>query len=75
MNNGNGIEFSDLLNIMSIYIGLKNLDLNQQQVDDVMKEMRSNQNSMLNTIIDQNKIIIKQDREIIELLKSLKGVK
>ena len=71
MNNGTGIEFADLLGIMSLYIGLLNLDLNTQQVDGVMRELRENQNSMLATIIEQNKIIIEQDNEIIQLLKGV----
>lgn len=62
MDNGKGIEFADLLGILSLYVGLENLDLNQQQVDGVMRELRENQNSMLETIIKQNE-------EIIRLLK------
>lgn len=63
MDNWQGIEFGDLINILSLCVGLQNLDLNKQQVQDVMKELRENQNSMLKTIIDQNK-------EIIEILRS-----
>lgn len=63
MDNWQGIEFGDLLNILSLLIGLQNLELNRQQVDGVMKELRENQNSMLKTIIEQNK-------EIIEMLRS-----
>lgn len=59
MNNSKGIEFADLLNILSLYVGLENLDLNQQQVDGVMRELRETQNSMLKTIIKQNEEIIK----------------
>ena len=69
MNNGKGIEFADFLGILSLYIGLKNLELNEQQVDGVMRELKENQNSMLKTIIEQNEIIIEQDKEIIELLR------
>lgn len=62
MNNTTGIEFADLLGVLSLYVGLQNLDLNINQVDGVMKELRENQNSMLATIIAQNE-------EIIRLLK------
>lgn len=62
MNNTTGIEFADLLGVLSLYVGLQNLDLNINQVDGVMRELRENQNSMLATIIAQNK-------EIIRLLK------
>lgn len=62
MNDGRGIELADTLGIMSLYIGLKNLDLNKQQVDTLMSEMKDEQNSMLS-------IIIKQNEEIIRLLK------
>lgn len=62
MNNTTGIEFADLLGILSLYVGLQNLDLNINQVDGVMKELRETQNSMLATIIAQNE-------EIIRLLK------
>lgn len=66
MNNTTGIEFADLLGVLSLYVGLQNLDLNINQVDGVMKELRENQNSMLATIIAQNK-------EIIRLLKEGKN--
>lgn len=59
MDNWQGIEFGDLINILSLCVGLQNLDLNKQQVEDVMKELKENQNSMLETIIEQNKEIIK----------------
>ena len=62
MNNTTGIEFADLLGVISLYVDLQNLDLNINQVDGVMKELRENQNSMLATIIAQNE-------EIIRLLK------
>ena len=66
MDNSKGIEIADLLGVISLYIGLKNLDLNEQQVDGVMRELRENQNSMLETIIAQNE-------EIIRLLKENKN--
>jgi len=56
------LDFLDVLTVLSFIIGLENLNLNQQQVDGIMDELRKNQNSMLATIIKQNE-------EIIALLK------
>lgn len=56
------LDFLDVLTVLSFIIGLENLNLNKQQVDDIMDELRKNQNAMLATIIKQNE-------EIIELLK------
>lgn len=54
--------FLDVLTILSFIVGLQNLDLNKQQVDGIMSELKDTQNSMLSTIIEQNE-------EIIRLLK------
>ena len=61
MDNWN-LDFLDVLTVLSFIIGLENLNLNQQQVDGIMDELRKNQNAMLATIIKQNE-------EIIRLLK------
>lgn len=58
--------FLDILTILSFVVGLQNLELNKQQVDGVMDELQNVQNSMLSTIIQQNK-------EIIRLLKENKN--
>ena len=58
-----GQWFIDLVNILSLVVGLENLELNQNQVNDLMAEMRNNQNSMLATIIEQNEEIIKLLKE------------
>lgn len=63
------LDFIDILSILSFLIGLMNLDLNIQQVNGVMEELQNNQNKMLRTIIDQNDYIIKQNEEILSLLK------
>lgn len=60
--NGEQWTIIDIISILSFLVGLMNLDLNQQQVDRVMSELRDNQNSMLSTIIRQNE-------EITRLLK------
>ena len=61
MDSGQG--FIDLVNILSLVVGLENLELNENQVNDLMAEMRNNQNSMLATIIEQNEEIIKLLKE------------
>lgn len=62
-------DFLDIISILSFIIGLQNLELNQKQVDRLMSEMRDNQNSMLHDIIKQNEIIIKQNKDLLKLLK------
>jgi len=63
-------EFLDILTILSFVIGIQNLELNEQQVNSLdthLKEQDSilinEQNSMLRTIIEQNKEIIKLLKE------------
>lgn len=65
MNNNEGFGFLDLLTILSFGIGVENLRLNKQQVEQLMNEMTSEQNAMLKKIIEQNE-------EIISLLKEKK---
>lgn len=62
MDNWN-LDFLDVLTVLSFIIGLENLNLNQQQVDGIMDELRKNQNAMLATIIKQNEEIIRLLRE------------
>lgn len=59
------LDFLDVITVLSFVLGIENLKLNQQQSSDVMDELRKNQNSMLATIIKQNE-------EIIRLLKEKK---
>ena len=53
------------LAIWSLDVGYQNLALNRQQVDGLMQEMTEKQDALLN-------IIIRQNEEIISLLKELK---
>lgn len=57
------LDFLDIISILSFIIGLQNLELNQVQVDGLMKELRENQNTMLEKIIQQNEEIIKLLKE------------
>lgn len=65
-------DFIDIISILSFIIGLENLELNQKQIDGLMSEMRDNQNHLLCDIIKQNDIIIKQNEELLKLLKEKK---
>lgn len=55
----------DLIALWSLDIGLQNLKLNQLQVDGLMREMTEKQDTLLQKIIKQNE-------QIINLLKELK---
>ena len=72
MSNFGGLEFLDILNILSFIIGLENLDLNQKQVNNLMSEMTDHQNSLLDTIIKQNELLIEQNKQIINIIKEIK---
>ena len=52
-----------LISLLSLFIGLQNLELNLQQVNALMDEMKTNQNSMLSTIIQQNEKILQLLKE------------
>lgn len=53
----------NLISLLSLFIGLQNLELNLQQVNALMDEMKTNQNSMLSTIIQQNEKILQLLKE------------
>lgn len=62
----------DALNIFSVYLGMLNYDMNLQQStnDDIIAELKMQDNTYLKKSIEQNEIIIKQNEEIIKLLKN-----
>lgn len=69
-NNGNGIDLLSLfLEFYQIYLAYENIDLNNEQIKMLMSELRENQDKRLAEIKEQNKLIIKQQEEIIDLLK------
>jgi len=70
----NGIEYGDILNILSLMVGLKNLDLNQAQVTDLMNEMKLHQNELIEKAIKQNEIIIKQNEDILEVVRNAQKI-
>lgn len=58
-------DIMDFIALWSLDIGFQNLALNNQQVDGLMREMQDNQDTLL-------KVIIKQNEQIIAMLKELK---
>lgn len=57
-------NFFDALNLIGVVLNLENLKLNTQQSNELMQEMRSNQDNLLKRIIIQNEIIIEQNRKM-----------
>lgn len=63
------LDFLDIISILSFLIGIENLKLNEEQVNGLNKHL-SNQDDIL--VKQQNetlKTIIKQNEEIIKLIK------
>lgn len=71
-NNNDGI-ISDLLDIISIYLALKNLELNEKQVNDLNEHLQKQDNNYLQRAIEQNNLILSKQEEIIRLLKDIKN--
>lgn len=66
------LDFLDWVALISLFVGFENLELNQKQVDGLMNELTQKQDAALEVIIQQNKQIIKQNEEILRLLKEIK---
>ena len=68
MDEFGNLSILDFITILSCAIGLENFSLSKQQQKNtaIKKEQQAKQTAMLETIIEQNK-------QIIELLTSLKG--
>ena len=72
-------RFLDLITILSFIIGLENLSLNEEQINNLEEHLRSQdvilkqeQNVMLDETIQFLKKAIEQNEEIINLLKEIK---
>ena len=72
-------RFLDIITILSFIIGLENLSLNEEQVNNLEEHLRSQdvilkeeQNVMLDETIKLLKKAIEQNEEIINLLKEIK---
>jgi len=61
----NNISFLDLITILSFLIGLENLELNEEQVNNLEEHLKK-QDQVL--IEEQNKMMV----EILDLLKEIK---
>lgn len=68
----NNLDFIDLINILSFYIAIKNLEENEEQSDLLKNKLDEQDNIYLKKSIEQNELIIKQNEEIINLLKESK---
>ena len=68
-NENNGILTNDFLQLLSLYLQIKNLQLNEQQVNDLNKHLETQDNDYLQTIIKQNEELKKQNEKIILLLR------
>ena len=71
MENNNFCSPMDALNIFSSYLGILNYNMNLQQStnDDIIKELKMQDNTYLKRAVEQNELIIAQNEEIIRLLK------
>lgn len=66
MDDFGGWDFIDTISVLSFIIGLQNLELNEKQVKGLDEHLKSQDNNQFAKIIRQNK-------EIISLLKELKN--
>lgn len=67
----NNLNFLDIINILSFLLQLENNNELEKQSsnDDIMQELRKQDNLLFKKIIKQNETIIKQNNEILFLLK------
>ena len=72
-NENNGILTNDFLQLLSLYLQVKNLQLNEQQVNDLNEHLEAQDNDYLQKIIKQNEELKRQNNEIIELLREIKN--
>ena len=67
----NNLNFLDIINILSFLLQLENNNELEKQSsnDDIMQELRKQDSLLFKKIIKQNETIIKQNNEILFLLK------
>lgn len=60
-----------LLTILGTLLGILNYQENLKQTsnDDLLEELRHQDNDLFNTVIKQNELIIRQNREMIRMLR------
>lgn len=73
-NNDNN-NFYYLLSNLANILQIANFQMNAQEINnnELMKYLQHQDNDYLKAIIEQNELIIKQNEEIINLLKNYKG--
>ena len=65
----NELDFLDIISILSFIVGIKNLDLNEQQVHGLSKHLDKQDVILVEQQNKMLKTIIKQNEEIISILK------
>lgn len=68
----NKLDFIDIISVISFYIAIRNLEENEQQSDLLKNKLDEQDDVYLKKSIEQNELIIKQNEEIINLLKESK---
>ena len=73
-NNDNN-NFYYLLSNLANILQIANFQMNVQEINnnELMKYLQHQDNDYLKAIVEQNELIIKQNEEIINLLKNYKG--
>lgn len=66
MDENDGFDFRTLVSLIGLYVGLQNLGFNQKQDAHRIPDI-------LSKILQQNEILIKQNQEILNLLKGDKN--
>ena len=72
-NENNGILTNDFLQCLSLHLQVKDVQLNEQQVNDLNKHLETQDNDYLQTLIKQNEGLKKQKEQIISLLRGNNG--
>ena len=65
----NNLDLLDLLTVLSFIIGIENLNLNIEQNESLDKHLQEQDHILINEQNEMLKTIIKQNEEIINLLK------
>ena len=60
---GENWTFIDIISVLSFVVGLQNLELNEQQVNNLEQHLNHQDNQLLAKIIQQNEEIIKLLKE------------
>lgn len=63
------LSFLDQLTILSFFVGLQNLELNEQQVNNLESHLKQQDGSFLEKIVKQNEELLDIGQKIIDLLK------